>query len=203
MSEESRKKMCFFVLVTAAIFFLAICFFRQHKKEKLESLVLPDWCEEAYLPVNPYSRPGTNRGEVRNIVVHYVANPKTTAEENRNYFASMADGSMEERRSVSSHFIIGLEGEILCCVPVQEVAYANYPRNEDTISIECCHPDASGRFTKETEESLIRLVSWLCQSLNLKASDVIRHYDVSGKNCPKYYVEHEDAWTALKKRISD
>lgn len=206
VSEESRKKIKFFVLVilvTAAIFFLAICLFRQHKKQDLESVTLPDWCEEAYLPVNPYSRPGTKRREVRNIVVHYVANPKTTARENRNYFASMAEESAEERRSVSSHFIIGLEGEILCCVPVQEVAYANYPRNEDTISIECCHPDDSGKFTRETEDSLIKLVSWLCQSLDLKASDVIRHYDVSGKNCPKYYVEHEDAWTALRKRITD
>ena len=25
-------------------------------------------------------------------------------------------------------------------------------------------------------------------------ASVIRHYDVTGKICPKYYVEHEDAW---------
>ena len=26
---------------------------------------------------------------------------------------------------------------------------------------------------------------------------VIRHYDVTGKICPKYYVEHEEAWLDL------
>ena len=35
----------------------------------------------------------------------------------------------------------------------------------------------------------------------MTADDVIRHYDVSGKECPKFYVEHEDAWTALKEDI--
>lgn len=227
MSEESRKKMrqrqlerrrrqrrrrrikvaverlALFILLAVAILFMTSALLKVRRRENLQALSLPDWCQEAYLPVNPYSRPGTERTKVKNIVVHYVANPGTTARENRNYFAGMADAPESERRSVSSHFIIGLEGEILCCVPVQEVAYANYPRNEDTISIECCHPDNSGKFTQETQKSLVKLVSWLCSSLDLKASDVIRHYDVSGKNCPKYYVEHEDAWTTLKSEIAD
>lgn len=227
MSEESRKKMrqrqlerrrrqrrrrrikvaverlALFILLAVAILFMTSALLKVRRRENLQALSLPDWCQEAYLPVNPYSRPGTERTKVKNIVVHYVANPGTTARENRNYFAGMADAPESERRSVSSHFIIGLEGEILCCVPVQEVAYANYPRNEDTISIECCHPDNSGKFTQETQKSLVKLVLWLCGSLDLKASDVIRHYDVSGKNCPKYYVEHEDAWTTLKSEIAD
>lgn len=199
----AAQRLVLFILVTAAVLFMVGSFLAERKKENLESLSLPDWCQEAYLPVNPYSRPGTKRTKVRNIVVHYVANPKTTARENRNYFAGMAEAPESERRSVSSHFIIGLDGEILCCVPVQEVAYANYPRNEDTISIECCHPDSSGKFTQKTQESLVKLVAWLCQSLDLRASDVIRHYDVSGKDCPKYYVEHEEAWSALRDEIAD
>ena len=28
-------------------------------------------------------------------------------------------------------------------------------------------------------------------------TDVIRHYDVSGKRCPLYYVENPEAWTAF------
>ena len=27
---------------------------------------------------------------------------------------------------------------------------------------------------------------------------MIRHYDVTGKICPKYFVEHEDAWEQFK-----
>ena len=40
----------------------------------------------------------------------------------------------------------------------------------------------------------MRLVSWLCASYGLSDSSVIRHYDVTGKMCPKYFVKHEDAW---------
>ena len=32
----------------------------------------------------------------------------------------------------------------------------------------------------------------------METDDIIRHYDVTGKNCPKYYVEYESAWEALK-----
>lgn len=38
---------------------------------------------------------------------------------------------------------------------------------------------------------------WLCETFRLKPDDVIRHYDVTGKNCPRYFVEHEDAWAAF------
>ena len=31
---------------------------------------------------------------------------------------------------------------------------------------------------------------------------VIRHYDVTGKICPKYYVENEDAWLAFRQNVS-
>ena len=30
---------------------------------------------------------------------------------------------------------------------------------------------------------------------------MIRHYDVTGKMCPKYYVEHEDAWLVFKQDL--
>ena len=33
---------------------------------------------------------------------------------------------------------------------------------------------------------------------DLNENDVIRHYDVTGKICPKYFVEHEDAWKQFK-----
>lgn len=162
----------------------------------------PDWYTQDFLAQNPYSRPGTVREEVNNIVIHYVANPGTSARQNWNYFQSLANQQGEEEKVyASSHYIIGLDGEILQCIPLEEVAYANYPRNEDTISIECCHPDETGEFTAVTKSSLVRLTAWLCEELGLTEKDVIRHYDVIEKNCPKYYVEHEDAWKGLLKEI--
>lgn len=161
-------------------------------------IMVPEWIERDLIPVNPYSRSGELLSSIDGIVVHYTANPGTTAKQNRNYFAGLADGS---GTSASSHFIIDTDGTILQCVPMSEIAYASNDRNCDTLSIECCHEDESGKFTKETYQSLVKLTAWLCDTYGLGTDQVIRHYDVTGKLCPKYYVEHEDKWDTLKKDI--
>lgn len=143
------------------------------------------------LTINEYSRPGIVLERVNGIVIHYTANPGTSAYNNRDYFEGLKDTHVTK---ASSHFIIGLEGEIVQCIPCDEWAYASNERNEDTLSIECCIPDESGQFSRQTYDSLVELVSWLCFRYGLTADDILRHYDVTGKNCPKYYVEHEDAW---------
>lgn len=193
------------VLLAAILIVSGLLFARRWQEEKnqpaLASIEIPSWIEQDLLVINPYSRPGRIRTEVNEIVIHYVANVGTTAKNNRDYFNGLAVPDADSPTSASSHFVIGLEGEIIQCIPLEEVAFGNYPRNEDTISIECCHPDASGKFSEATEESLIKLAAWLCQELELSERNVIRHYDVSGKACPLYYVEHEDAWKQLKKEI--
>ena len=152
------------------------------------------------LDVNPYSRPGTTRDQINGIVVHYTANPGTTAQQNRDYFEGLADSGDTK---ASSHFIIGLDGEIIQCIPCSEIAYASNQRNLDTIAIECCHPDASGKFNQATYDSLVELVTWLMDRYDLEADEVIRHYDVTGKNCPKYYVDHPEAWEEFKQDLMD
>ena len=97
--------------------------------------------------------------------------------------------------------MVGLEGEIIQCVPTWEVAYASNSRNTDTVSIECCHPDETGKFNDATYHSMVELCAWLCLKFDLNEEDVIRHYDVTGKNCPKYFVEHEDAWVQFKSDV--
>ena len=150
------------------------------------------------LDVNAYSRPGMETETITGIVIHYTANPGSTAQENRDYFNSLQYSHATE---ASSNFIVGLDGEIIQCVPTWEVAYASNERNTDTVSIECCHPDDSGRFTDETYRSLVQLTAWLCVKFGLTEEDVIRHYDVTGKNCPKYFVEHEDAWDEFRQNV--
>ena len=147
------------------------------------------------LDVNPYSRPGTETEEITGIVIHYTANPGSTAQNNRDYFNGLKDSHETE---ASSNFIVGLDGEIIQCVPTWEMAYASNSRNIDTVSIECCHPDETGKFTDETYRSLVQLTAWLCVKFDLTEDQVIRHYDVTGKNCPKYFVENEDAWAQFK-----
>ncbi len=162
------------------------------KKIDVSKLDKPQWIEENYIKPNPYSRPQTELEWVNGIVVHYVGNPGTTARQNQSYFNGLAES---HKTYASSHFVIGLEGEVIQCVPLDEIAYCSNDRNQDTISIECCHPDESGEFTQATYDSLVRLTQWLCESFKLDGSeDVIRHYDVTGKECPLYYVRNQEAW---------
>ena len=164
----------------------------------------PEYAEKLLLTKNPYSRPGTKLKYVQNIVIHYVANPGTSAEANRNYFENLRKkANNPDGISASAHFIVGLKGEVVQCIPLTEIAYANYPRNEDTVSIEVCHPDETGQFGEETYQTVVKLTSDLLKIYGLTADDVIRHYDISGKLCPKYYVENEDAWEKLREDIRE
>lgn len=154
----------------------------------------PEWVERQLLPVNEYSRPGEKLTAVNGVVVHYTGNPGTTAEQNRSYFAGLAQSG---ETYASSNFVIGLEGEILECVPLDEVAYASSQRNYDTLSIEVCHPDDTGEFTQASYDALAKLVQWLVDTYGLERDQILRHYDVTGKECPRYYVQHPEAWEAF------
>jgi len=173
----------------------------QKKAIDPSTVQVPEYVEIDLLTPNEYSRPQLPLVEVKGIVVHYVANPCSTALENRDYFESLKYQGGTSATSVSSHFVIGLEGEVIQCVPLNEVAYASNNRNSDTISIECCHPDTTGKFYDSTYTSLVNLSAYLCREFQLEAEDVIRHYDVTGKACPKYFVDHEDKWEQFHKDV--
>ena len=151
------------------------------------------------LTPNSYSRPQIPIEQVNYIAIHYTANPGSTAMSNRNYFENLAT---TQENKVSSHFVVGLEGEVVQCIPTSEMSYATNSRNVDTISIECCHPDETGQFNDATYSSAVKLTAWLCTRFGLDTDQVIRHYDVTGKDCPKYYVENPDAWFRMKADIA-
>ena len=155
-----------------------------------------DWVEQVLLPVNPFSRPGTKLESVNGIVIHNIGNPSTTAMQNRNFFANLA---ITQERHASSNFIICLDGNIIQCVPVDEIAYASHDRNADTLSIEVCHPDGTGEFTDESYAAVIKLTAWLCAMYGLNSEDVIRHHDIrQAADCPRFFVENEDAWVRFR-----
>ena len=132
--------------------------------------------------------------EVNNIVIHYIGNPGTTAKQNRNYFDN-------PDTLVCAHFIVGLDGEILQCIPLNEQSAASNHRNVDTISVEVCHPDESGKFNDKTYSSLVKLTAWLCGYAELDENDLIRHHDITGKQCPKYFVDFPEEWEAFKNDV--
>lgn len=165
-----------------------------------EEILLPDFIEEDLLSLNPYSRPGIALEQVNDVIIHYVGNPNTTAAQNRSYFQGLADSGATY---ASSNLIVGLEGETLLCVPLDEVAYCSNSRNSDSISIEFCHPDDSGEPTQATYDSLVRLTAWLLELYGLDEDNILRHYDVTGKGCPRWYVADEAAWAQFREDVGN
>lgn len=211
MRKEERQRQLFFRMMTAGLVIAAVVMIivtivtvKRHKEEETaeeQEITVEKYIEQQpeldveLLTINEYSRPAMALEQVNGIVIHYTANPGTTAIQNRSYFENLAE---THETKASSHFVIGLEGEIVQCIPCNEISYASNDRNFDTISIECCIEDETGKFNGNTYNSLIKLTTWLMGRYDLSSEDVIRHYDVTGKNCPKYYVEHEEAWDTFK-----
>lgn len=157
---------------------------------------VPAWIDSQILPRESTSRTGLKLGQVRDIAIHYVGNPGTTAQQNRDFFS-------QPSTDVNSHFVVGLDGEVIQCIPLDEKSSATNDRNIDTISIEVCHPDETGQFTQASYDSLVKLTAWLCDHEHIGRDRVIRHYDVTGKLCPLYFVEHEDAWEQFKQDVKN
>ena len=166
----------------------------EHRVSRLGGLAAPSWVQQEFIREDGHSRSGKELTAVNDIVIHYVGNPGTTAQANRDFFDSDAS-------NVSSHYVIGLDGEIIQCLPLDERSAASNNRNPDTISLEVCHPDSTGKFNDDTYRSLVKLTAWLCDEAGLSSDHVIRHYDVTGKICPKYFVDYEDAWEQFKSDV--
>lgn len=161
----------------------------------LKEIKLPDYVDVQLIPKGE-AREGKKLSRVKYIVVHYVGNPGTSAQNNRDFFA-------KSDTQVCSHFVVGLNGEIIQCVPLNERSAASNERNKDSISIEVCHPDKSGKFNDATYQSLVKLTALLCDELGLSEENVIRHYDVTGKLCPLYYVNNPGEWDKFRNDIKN
>ena len=199
MAKRKRKRIFTFLvfgLIGALLIAVYLNFFviSNNKVQKAKETEIPEWVDKQIIHKHSTARTGILLDDIKNIVIHYVGNPNTSAKNNRDYFNKPSTG-------VSSHFIVGLSGEVIQCVPIYERSAASNDRNKDTLSIETCHPDESGKFNQATYNSLVKLTAYLCYQFDLKQNDVIRHYDVTGKNCPKYYVENEDEWENFKKDV--
>ncbi len=157
--------------------------------------------QKQYLTVSSYNRPGSTRPKTTAVACHYIGNPGTSAQANRNWFESL---SKTHDTKASCHYIIGLNGEILQLIPEEEISWCTNQANSYTISIEACHPDKTGKFTAATYESYTALCADICRRWGLDPlrGGLIRHYDVTGKICPKWFTEHPDAWEQFKKDVA-
>ena len=208
MAKKSKRKrklrkgrIVMAVIIVAAIVIMSCLVVKRinqnseaKKVKNLAEIKIPDWIDSQIIDVDGASRNGYKLKGVKDIVVHYVGNPGTTAQQNHDFYAG-------NQSNVSSHFVVGLDGEIIQCIPINEWSAASNWRNNDTISIEVCHPDETGKFKKKTYSSLVKLVAWLENVCDIDESHVIRHYDITKKECTRYFVQHEDKWKTFKKNV--
>jgi N-acetylmuramoyl-L-alanine amidase len=158
--------------------------------------------ETFMLTKNEYSRPCNSLKSVKKIVLHYAADSGKTAADVRNYYESLKDGTTKTYDSC--HFIVGLSGEIVQCIPTDECALASGKYNDQAISITFCHLEPDGYPSDATYTSLSNLVISLCKTYNLTQDDIIRHYDIDESSCcPKYFVDSDVAWTKFIQTVKD
>lgn len=160
----------------------------------LSAATVPEDVKVDIIPVGGI-RSGDKLTAITGIVIHYVGEPGKTAEKVREDF-SLADST------ASTHFVIGLDGEVIQCLPLDEQAVASGARNADTISIEVCHTSADGLFNTKAYESLTKLSAWLLKTTGLTADACYRHYDVTEADCPPHYVSNQSDWDKLKADIA-
>ncbi|GIM28764.1 hypothetical protein CPJCM30710_14300 [Clostridium polyendosporum] len=136
------------------------------------------------------------------IVIHDTDNRQfgSNAMANRNYFAN------DPEAKASAHYTVDQSNIIQVLEDTWygwHVGDGDNPlvSNLNTIGIELCvNPD--NNFDK-TLENGIALTKYLMEKYKIPASNVIRHYDVSRKICPKMMIEDRpDLWVYFKKAIS-
>jgi len=141
------------------------------------------------------------------VVMHYTGNEKDTAKANANYF------SVAGRRA-SAHLFVD-DSEIYQSVELRDTAwhcgakkyYHNVCRNKNSIGIEMCCTAGNYKISEKTKENAAHLCAYLCKMLGISAGEVdtyvVRHYDVSHKNCPAQMAGDSSEWTAFKSMVKE
>ena len=147
-------------------------------------------------------------GPVRYLVIHYVG-ALGGAKANARYYGRTPG------IEASAHYFVGHASEgcpIYQSVPEGDTAWHcgakkyKHPecRNANSIGVElCCHQDGAGRwyFDPETVDAAVPLCRDIMARYGIPIDRVVRHYDVTGKNCPAPFVEDVAAWAAFKGRL--
>lgn len=140
---------------------------------------------------------------IKYIVMHYTGNDGDTDTANAKYFQTA-------NRGASAHCFVD-DDSITQSVPYEYVAYHcgakkyyhKHCRNVNSIGIEMCDTVKDGTYnvSKKTRANAIHLVQTLMHKYNIPIENVLRHYDVTHKNCPAYFVKGKKAWEQFKKEL--
>lgn len=143
-----------------------------------------------------------NNRKIEFLVMHYVG-AVSTARNNASYFKNTYRGA-------SAHYFVD-DNEVVQVVEDKDIAwhcgndvYYCGARNSNSLSIEmCCYKMSNGslNITAETEARAVELAKQLMKKYNIKIENVVRHYDVTHKNCPAPFVKDEERWNSFKKKL--
>lgn len=152
---------------------------------------------------------------IKYIVIHYTANDGDSDEANGRFFKTKGRGA-------SAHYFVD-DDSVTISVPDLYAAwsvggsrYSNYKTtggasfykictNANSISIELCDTKKNGKYdvSEATLANAIELVKMLMEKYNIPISNVIRHFDVTGKCCPAYFATKDNAaWNEFKIRCA-
>lgn len=171
---------------------------------------------ENFIRVNEYTRPGIKLSGVRKLIIHYTATPGATKENERAYFNGTC---ITAKRYASAHIFVDKNGAVNI-IPLNEVAYAAndvQKRNANgtpyrgvpeiapnanfyTVSVELC-VEKDWTFDEKTVTNAVNVFAELCKKFHLNEEDIVRHYDVTAKNCPAPFVSNPEAFKEFKLRV--
>lgn len=160
-----------------------------------------------YIPCHTSNYKAGRTAKVQFIVIHYTANNGDTAQGNGNYFARTAN------LKASAHYFCDENG-VCQSVANGDTAYhvgaKSYKhklcRNQNSIGIEMCSKkDASGNYyiPEKTVQNAIKLTRQMMKRYSIPIENVLRHYDVTGKNCPEPFVRNPQLWENFKKKLEE
>lgn len=141
--------------------------------------------------------------DIAYLVVHYTGNRGDTAKNNADYFAREVTGT-------SAHYFVD-ENEVWQSVPENRAAwhcgtkgtyYHPACRNANSIGVEVCMLDARGRVRQGSVDRAAALVRELMQRYGIPADRVVRHYDVTHKDCPAPMVSDPALWQAFQNKLT-
>lgn len=162
----------------------------------LQAIQMPQFVSAQFIDIGT-ARTGAKLQDFNAIVIHYTGEPGVNASERRAYY-------IDPNSSISTHFVVDLDGKTVMCLPINEQANASGLRNADTISIEYCHTSYDGLINKDTYNSLVELCATILKSTGKSTDCLLRHYDInSAAECPPYYISHSDAWNKFKSDVEE
>lgn len=137
---------------------------------------------------------------IDHVVMHYTGNNGDTAEGNCKYFQS---GS----RQASAHYFVDAQA-VYQSVKDGDTAWhaGTWAMNCRAIGVELCsRQDGNGKyyFAPQTVNNAVSLVRDIMTKHNVPISNVIRHYDVTGKRCPAPFIDNPEAWQNFKARLTE